>query len=550
MTAQGGARNQAVVVVPASLVVAGVLSVLFVALRFAITWQAPVGGSELFGLSGAWQATVGDAGDERFVPTLFQAMSAVLLAFRNDELLPRLLALVVTLTIPMAFHLLRPVLGLGAAMVSLLLFAVDPVNIWLGVAASPAAFDGAITIWLLVLVTRPFRKEGLRGIAFAGGGFAAATGGALLLPFVFAVVTDALLRRSALSWKVIAPLGAGAIGGIVLASAGFGYGWQGLTIPPFESFAHQFDADGASPVARDLVLLYGWPVLAFAAVAVAFVAWEHKTAGQPLGSHLRLLFVWFAVSVLSLFAANAAHSELPIAAATLPACFVVASAVAPALRTFHGQDWRIAGTGVAVMLLLLTLIAAIVVDWARQEEIGAAGGVARVLILAAGMAVAAAFLLRFRALAPSLVLVPTVVFAVAVLPGAVNVGLSGKHEPLPSPLSASQARNLRDIAVAAREEHGGLIVVHDDFREAITWPFRDSGTIVLATNIPPDATFLVWPAGVPQPEGFDSLSGEWALQRTIEAPTSSVLDVLHWLSDRNEVEVSRLSIAVYMKQTE
>ena len=50
---------------------------IFILLRLAFAWNAPVGGFELAGLSGSWQAHIG-ASDTRFVPTLFQAFSAAL----------------------------------------------------------------------------------------------------------------------------------------------------------------------------------------------------------------------------------------------------------------------------------------------------------------------------------------------------------------------------------------------------------------------------------------------------------------------------------------
>ena len=40
------------------------------------------------------------------------------------------------------------------------------------------------------------------------------------------------------------------------------------------------------------------------------------------------------------------------------------------------------------------------------------------------------------------------------------------------------------------------ILVHADFEDEMTWPFRDSGEILLASQVPPDASVVIWPTTV------------------------------------------------------
>ena len=100
------------------------LGLLFVAMRFAVTWQAPVGAEELPALSGAWQAAHGTP-DARFIPTLFQAIAAWLFLFSDSEGVPRLLAFIATATLPVALYLLRPAFGAWVPLVALALLAFD-----------------------------------------------------------------------------------------------------------------------------------------------------------------------------------------------------------------------------------------------------------------------------------------------------------------------------------------------------------------------------------------------------------------------------------------
>ncbi len=116
----------------------GVLAVLFVAVRAGTALGAPVGGVELAGLSGAWQAHVG-VDDARFIPTFFQALAAFTFEWTTSEMPARVLALLATASIPVAVYRLRPRLGEAGALFVLLLLAIDAPAVLLGATASASA---------------------------------------------------------------------------------------------------------------------------------------------------------------------------------------------------------------------------------------------------------------------------------------------------------------------------------------------------------------------------------------------------------------------------
>jgi hypothetical protein len=123
--------------------------------------------------------------------------------------------------------------------------------------------------------------------------------------------------------------------------------------------------------------------------------------------------------------------------------------------------------------------------------------------------------------------------------------------PIPSPVSPLQARELRRLALARAAEGGGQIAVHATLEELITWPFRDSGTIVVAAGLPPGAAVLIWPADSPRPDGYDVLDGEWQLLRTLNSPADDgFLRYVKWLVDRNSTTVQPVRIAVYTRSVE
>ena len=81
----------------------------------------------------------------------------------------------------------------------------------------------------------------------------------------------------------------------------------------------------------------------------------------------------------------------------------------------------------------------------------------------------------------------------------------------------------------------------------MTWPFRDSGVLLVSSRVPDTAEFVVWPLDAPPPVGFVVLAGDWALTETIRTPTADLLDYLHWLLDRNTLAARPDQIAVYTR---
>ena len=124
-----------------------------------------------------------------------------------------------------------------------------------------------------------------------------------------------------------------------------------------------------------------------------------------------------------------------------------------------------------------------------------------------------------RRTAAALLLPAGVVASFMMISSASNVAFGGPNEPLPSPISTVQGREIRDIAIEARSAQGGLIIIHADFEQEATWPFRDSGELVFASRVPPDASVVVWPITEPAPEGFAVLDGQWSRPRTVLALT-------------------------------
>jgi hypothetical protein len=122
--------------------------------------------------------------------------------------------------------------------------------------------------------------------------------------------------------------------------------------------------------------------------------------------------------------------------------------------------------------------------------------------------------------------------------------------PLPSPLAPTQARELRAIAVQSTGADGGEIVVHPDFEEALTWPFRDSGNVTVASQVPAEAGVVLWPPEAAAPGGFSPLEGQWALVHEVDPPTSSWLRFFKWYADRYSLAITPEPVAVYVKERE
>ena len=520
--------------------------VLFILLRVGVIWRAPVGGAELAHLSGAWQARIG-VEDERYVPTLYQAVSALTLGWSESEVPARSLAFAATLTIPLALFLLRRQLGEGGALLALLLLALDPAGIILGVTATASAWDSAIAVWLVVALvgSRP-PPWGWAPIAFL-----VATSGPLTLPVVLAAVAIAAWRRArpdpeALIWGLL-----GTALGLFLTTLQFGVGAEGLRIAPVRLFVTSFDEAWSTLTVAQLAPLYGLPLLAGGAVAGAWMVLrlraERRVPTPPkalLPGAAALAFGWFLLALPT-------TSPFALAAATFYASFLLGPALARAISFLISADWRPHGYLLAITFGLIAIGFFVLSDWGREGRIG--GADERVLVaipvffgLMALSVLALALVSSLREELP-LALLPTLVGGgLLLLAGASGVALSAAGEPLPGPTSPPAARAVRDIAVDAAASRGH-IVIHERYREQLTWPFRASPEVVLASQVPADAGVVIWPIEAPPPEGFVALEGRWVLERSLAGPTS-VLEAIHWFGQRNSLSEELELVVIYVRR--
>jgi hypothetical protein len=255
----------------------------------------------------------------------------------------------------------------------------------------------------------------------------------------------------------------------------------------------------------------------------------------------------FALSLGWVVMAGWAHDPVPLGAAGLAASAVLGREVPWAWERLREADWLYAGPILAGMVAAALIAEAFVVDWARMDRVGSDRDKFIVTGLVVAVIASMGILASNRRLAPALLAVPVIVAAVPLLSGSFGVAFGGPGEPLPSPVSAVQGREIRDIAVRARQEAGGSIVIHADFEKEMTWAFRDSGEVVLATRIPPDATVVVWPAVEGPPDGYATLDGIWSLQEHRFGPSGGFLDYLRWLTKRNSLPNTVDPVAVYLR---
>ena len=519
------------------------LGSVFVLMRLAYVLEAPVGGAELIHLSGAWQARIG-VDDARFAPTLFQAVSALLLHASSSELPSRLLAFAATGTIPGALYLLRPRLGEAGALLALVLLAFDAPAITLGGSATAMGFDLAVTTWLFVALSNRWELSW----GWVPAGFLVATAGPLPLALAAGALGLTLVRGGTPRLRPSLLVAAGMVAGVVLTSLRFGLGPDGLRVAPFDLFGQSFDERWSTANGFELAGLYTWPLLAggLGATAAAIFSFRRDVRDDTT----LLLLAWAGVGAAWWLAAGASHSPLAGVALTTPLAILLGPQLVRALSAMTGADWRLARILIPLAAVFVLLALANMVDWARNGEVGGGDEQFRVAAFCAvalgGLAIAASS----RRSLPA-VLAPLGAAAVlALLPGAFGVALAGGAEPLPSPLSTPQVRDLRDIAFQASRDNDGPIVIHSSLRDDATWPFRDSGDVVFASRVPPLAAVLVWPATAARPDGFSVVEGDWALVREMEPPTSGFLDVLRWYVDRNTLAVSPAAVAVYTRAKE
>ena len=548
LSSDAGKAGRAITVVPLASLVWLAVTAVFLTLRAAVIWEVPVGGSEWVHLSGAWNASIG-VDDERFVPTLFQAFTAVLLELDSSEALPRTLAFLATASLPLAVYLLREQIGTVAGLLALLLLAIDAPSLWLGVAATSSGFDVALTAWLLVFLVRP----GLPWWPWPVLGFAVVTAGPVPLVLAFAAAFMAILRGSPLPPVPALVTASAALIGVLVASLGFGYGWQGILVPPIELFAQTYEADWTTGSALHVAWLYSWPLLIAGAVAAVLELrrWrEPPLEPDSVFTVRRLATAWFLAGLLSFLVGMSTNAAVTLAAATLPAAFIVAPWLGRAIdATFATRDGY-AWLGLGIVLFLAALAMIVIVDWARFDRVGPGGEVARVVILgaatAAGLA-ALAYLPRSRAV----LTVPAVFVAALVLvSGAFHVAFGSRMEPFPSPQSPVQAETLADLALEQLEATEDTLVVHESLRDRVTWPFRETTTLVIATTIPQDAGVAIVPAGESPPDGMVPLEGDWSLEHHIEQPAFELIRYVRWFTDRNRTDVDRVPVEVFVRGDE
>jgi len=518
----------------------GVLAALFLALRLGPIWQAPVGGAEWLHLSGAWQARAGEP-DARFVPSLFQALSTLILHVSASEIGPRIAAFIASASIPAALWMLRSKLGEAGALVALLLVALDAPAIAFGASASAMGFDLPIALWLLVLVTR---DEPPRPWLMAVAAFAAVTAGPIPLPFIAAWATLALARGARPSAAQLGPLAIGAGAGVLAASLRFGLGFDGLRIPAVDLFAASFAEQWASSSAFDLTMLYSPPlfVAAFGAV-IGIVVTARRNEDVP--AFAVLLLAWFAFALSWLISSAGEHTPVPLVAVTLPAALLAGPALARAFAAMWQADWRLARYLVPAAAAFLLFGVAIIIRWAQVDAVGGAQDRVMVGLLLGGAGVAALAVALERRAAPALFALGLGIAVFPVLAGTFGVALSAGAEPIPSPVSPPQARELRDLALARAKASEGIIVIHPSLEADATWPFRESGEITVASRVPAGAAVVIWPSDLPAPEGMVPVAGAWSFARAHAAP-DGFLRYVKWYTHRNATVSTSVPAAVYV----
>ncbi len=520
------------------------LGTVFIGIRLAGLLSLPIGGAELDSLSGAWQAHAGNA-DDRFVPTLFQALTSWSFSLTTSEMPARLLALAASCSIPFAVWRLRPTFGETGAMTALLVLAIEPFSVLLGATAWVGAFDMALVLWLMVMAN----EDGLPDWSYGIAGFATATAGPIVLPAVVGFAAVRLFQQDYPPRDRILWTAGGAVLGGLIAATGFGHGFQDPTLPPIAAFARGFDAPWSTESTGSLFALYGFPILGLGVLAGAFHAyecWRDERWPQESVS----LFAVGGLSLAWLVVSWGSSNPAPLAAAAIPAALLTGKVAPSVFEQFGRVAWTYAAPAVAGFTFLALVAGAFVVDWARIGQVGGTRDKLIVIGLSIAMLAFAGLLLSSRRTAPALVAPFAGAALLLAMSGSANVAFGGPTEPLPSPISAVQGREIREIALMAREEQGGLIVVHSDFENESTWAMRDSGTVVYASRVPADATAVIWPVTLPAPDGFAVVEGQWSFEEIRNGPDGDFLKYLRWLTNRNILKNGSVPLAVYLRTTQ
>lgn len=519
----------------------GILAALFIALRACAVLGIPVGGAELAALSGAWQAQVG-VDDPRFIPTLFQALTALTFEWTASEMPARALALLATASVPFAVYRLRPRLGEAGALFTLLLLAIDAPGVLLGATASASGFDVALTAWLLVLLYEPR----IPAWAWAPAGFLAATAGPIWLPLALGAGAVRLFQQDYPAKEVLAYAAAGAALGIFAASLQFGMGWAGFRVPPFDAFAAGFDEPWSTESTLYLSAIYLAPLIVAGAGVAAYEVFR-ATLREEVESYRVEVLAWSGVAFAWLVVSAGSHTPVPLVGLSMPLAFLLGPALARLASAVWSADWTYARYLVPGMLTALLVVTAFLLEWARDGRAGDDGDKLAVAGLVVVVLGCAALLVIDRRTIATLAIPAAAVALLPAMSGLSGVAFASPNEPMPSPVSPFQAREIRDIAVRAREEQGGMIVIHPRFERDLTWPFRDSGDLIVSTGPVPDASVIIWPADAGAPEGYSVLDGQWAILRERRGPDSEFLDYLRWQANRNTLPVGRVPVVVYLK---
>lgn len=517
---------------------------LFELLRLGIIWHAPVGGAELVHLSGAWTARVG-APDDRYVPTLFQAFTTLFLHWSDSEIPARVLAYASTASIPFGVFLLRRQLTDAGAMLALVLLSLDALAIEMGSSASAMGFDLAVTVWLFVALAR----GGLPWWCWAPIGFGVASAGPTMLPLVGAAIAVALVRRS---YPGVPALAAGAIGvvaAVVLSTVRYGLGIDGLRIAPFQLFADAYSQSWTTGTTFDLFLIYALP-LVIAGMAAGGFGLYRLLAGQDEaeGSEMRvLLLAWAGIALLWLVSSFGSHSTVSIVAVTTPCAFLVGPGIVRAIGALVRADWQFARFIIPAVLFLGLFLATIGAGWVHNNDVPSAFSIVIIAVIIVGGLGLWWWLRTTPDAAPALWVFPLVILAFPLVSGAFGVAFSGVGQLVPSPTSPQQTRQLRDILLTDLKQNGGQLVVYPSLWEDLTWPLRDSGTVVVSTRVPATAGAVIWPSDAEKPAGMNPLQGTWNILDEMPPPTDSLFDYYQWFTNRGTVVATPLQASVYVR---
>ncbi len=523
------------------------LGILFVAIRIWPIWGTPVGGAELVHLSGAWNAHAG-VEDSRYIPTLFQAMAAGLFSFTTSEVPARLLSFAATATVPVAVWSLRHRLGERAALVALALLTFDAPSLVLGAESGAMGFDLAITAWLFAFGTR----GGLLPWQWAVIAFAVSTAGPLAVPLAAALVADWLLRGAKVDWQELAWPAGGAVVGILLTTLRPGLGPDGLTIAPLDLFGAGYEQNWSTANLLTLTALTSWPLILAGAAGGSWRLYRVRR-GEPLLAIERTLLLWGALALGWFVTSLPSHAVAPLAGVTIPAVLLAGPAIADLFAAIRRADWTIARYLVPPAAAAFGVIAFYIGDWAKLDRVGDTQD--RLIVIGLALAILAVIgaLAADRRTIAILGAMALPIAAAPMLIATSTVAFRAGDSPIPSPYSRASARDLRDIAVEAARD-GGTIVIHPDLEDELTWPFRDSGTVVIASQVPADAAVVFWPGAGPAalgapPIGFAAVEEEWALLERVESP-AGFLDLARWYSDRYSLANSGEPVAVYIREGE